>query len=160
MMSSRPLVILLVEDNYGDERLVHEALMESNGGTKLNVVRNGVDALSYLRKEDNYAESARPDLVFLDVNIPKKSGIEVLAEIKSDPDLKSIPVLMLTTSDSLKDKARCIFLKADEYIRKPVDLNDFLRLITAVEKHWKKKLALGTSKLATKSTTLLSRKAF
>jgi CheY-like chemotaxis protein len=135
-MNQMALNILLVEDNYGDERLVREALDESKRGAILNVVRDGVDALSYLRKGEGHADALRPDIIFLDMNIPKKSGLQVLAEIRGEPELTTIPVLMLTTSDSLKEKSRCIELKANEYIRKPVDLNDFLRLIQNVERQW------------------------
>jgi two-component system, chemotaxis family, response regulator Rcp1 len=136
-MSRKKLDILLIEDNYGDERLVREALEESNCGATLHVVRDGMDALAYLRKDNGHGKASRPDVIFLDLNIPRKSGLEVLTEIKAAPALKSIPVLMLTTSDSQKERAQCIDMKADDYIRKPVDLNDFLQLIQAKESHWR-----------------------
>ncbi len=139
-MSERKLNILLVEDNFGDELLIKEALKSSNCGSHLSVVRDGICALSYLRREGGHSHSSRPDIIFLDVNIPKKSGIEVLAEIKSDQSLNSIRVLMLTTSDSYRDKARCLDLKADAYIRKPVDLEDFLKVIKTTENHYINKL--------------------
>jgi CheY-like chemotaxis protein len=106
----------------------------------LSVVRDGVESLSYLRREEDHRNVRPPDLILLDVNIPKKSGIEVLAEIKSSPGLKLIPVLMLTTADSIKERRLCEDLKADGYLRKPVDLNDFLKLIVATERFWRIKL--------------------
>jgi two-component system, chemotaxis family, response regulator Rcp1 len=129
------LKIFLVEDNYGDERLIKEALQESACGSSLEVTRDGVDALAYLR------QAPHPDIIFLDINIPKKSGLEVLAEIKSTPELNSIPVLVLTTSDSMVDREQCLALKADGYIRKPVDLHEFLKLIIATEEDWIKRIA-------------------
>jgi two-component system, chemotaxis family, response regulator Rcp1 len=139
------LKIFLIEDNYGDERLIKEALRESNRGSSVEVTRNGVDALTYLRKESHHAFASRPDIIILDINIPKKSGLEVLAEIKSAPALNSIPVLILTTSDSQADKERCLALKANDYIRKPVDLHEFLKLIIATENAWIERIAQRAS---------------
>jgi chemotaxis family two-component system response regulator Rcp1 len=137
------LNIFLVEDNYGDERLIKEALKESDRGSCLAVARDGVEALSYLRQEDEHAEASRPDIIFLDINLPKKTGLEVLSEIKSSPALNSIPVLILTTSDSRADRERCLELEASAFIRKPVDLHEFFTLIIATEDDWIKRIQAG-----------------
>jgi two-component system, chemotaxis family, response regulator Rcp1 len=140
-MIQKKLTVLLIEDNYGDEKLVREALSESKRGTTLHVVKDGVEALAYLRQDSGDPETPRPDLILMDLSIPKKSGLEVLAEIKGERSLASIPVLMLTTSDSLRDREKCIELAADAYIRKPIDLDDFFKLIQSTESDWLEKLS-------------------
>ena len=132
----QPLEILLVEDNPGDVRLVQEALREAKSRHELRVVRDGVEAITYLRKLTPYVASARPDLILLDLNLPKKDGREVLAEIKSDPDLRRIPVVVLTTSDAPGDIIRSYDLFANCYVAKPASLSQLVRTIQAIEGFW------------------------
>jgi CheY-like chemotaxis protein len=132
----RPIEILLVEDNPGDVRLTVEALKEGSLRNNLNVVSDGVDALAYLRKEGKFAESVRPDLILLDLNLPKKNGREVLAEIKSDRDLRRLPVVVLTTSKAEQDIRRTYDLHANCYISKPVDLERFIQVVRSIEDFW------------------------
>lgn len=135
-MNSRAIEILLVEDNPGDARLTLEAFKEGKVINNLSVVSNGVDALAYLRREGPYANASVPDLVLLDLNLPKMDGREVLAAIKDDANLKSIPVVVLTTSASEDDVARAYGHHANCYITKPVDLDQFLRVVQSVESFW------------------------
>ena len=135
-MSARPIEILLVEDNPGDVRLTQEAFKESRLGNHLSVVMDGVEALAFLRQEGPYATSPRPDLVLLDLNLPKKDGREVLAEVKADPALKRIPVVVLTTSQAETDILRVYDLYANCYITKPVDLDQFLKVVRSIEGFW------------------------
>lgn len=134
--SSKVVDILLVEDNPGDVRLTKEALKESRLHNKLNVVTDGLLAIQYLRKEGEFAQAARPDLILLDLNLPKKSGSEVLEEIKKDPDLKMIPVVVLTTSKVEEDIIRSYRLHANCYITKPVDMNQFVKIVQVLEDFW------------------------
>jgi len=136
MTAMKPLEILLVEDNPGDVRLTREATNEGKVLNQLNVVMDGVDAMAYLRTEGKYKDALRPDLVLLDLNLPKKNGMEVLAEIKEDPDLKRIPVVVLTISKNEQDILRSYDLHANCYIRKPVDLEQFMSVVKAVEDFW------------------------
>lgn len=117
----RSIEILLVEDSPGDVRLTREALKEAKMRNNLHVVGDGVEAMSFLRKKDKYANAPRPDLILLDLNLPKKDGREVLAEIKSDEDLKNIPVVVLTISKSEEDILRSYNLHANCYVTKPID---------------------------------------
>jgi two-component system, chemotaxis family, response regulator Rcp1 len=133
--SGRPIEILLVEDNPGDVRLTMEALRESQVNNHLYVARDGVEALSFLR-EDKAAGQAGPDLILLDLNLPRKDGREVLAEIKADPALRSIPVVVLTTSHAEQDVLRSYELQANCYITKPVDLDQFITVVRSVEDFW------------------------
>lgn len=132
----RPVNILLVEDNPGDVRLTEEALSEGDISVQLHVVRDGVEALNLLRQKTSTALSPRPDLILLDLNLPKKSGLEVLEEIKNDKDLKRIPVIILTTSKEERDILRAYDLHANGFIVKPVDLNEFIRAVRSVSEFW------------------------
>src|SRR3972149_3856980 len=128
--------ILMVEDNPADIRLTKEAFKDAKMLNNLHVVNNGEDAMAFLRKHGNYVNTSRPDLILLDLNLPKKDGREVLAEIKKDPDLKRIPVVILTTSDDEKDVLKAYNLHVNAYIKKPVDLEQFMRIVEAVEEFW------------------------
>ena len=132
----RPIEILLVEDNPGDVRLTIEALRESKVRNHLSVARDGVEALAFLRSEGAHAEAIRPDLILLDLNLPRKDGREVLAEVKADPDLKTIPVVILTTSRAEQDVLRSYELQANCYISKPVDLDQFMTVVKSIEDFW------------------------
>lgn len=128
--------ILLVEDNPGDVRLMREALHSKNDTNRLLVVEDGEQALRFLRKSDPFPDAVRPDLIFLDLNLPRRDGREVLAEIKSDADLRRIPVIILTTSEADKDIQRAYELHANCYVRKPTELNEYLEVIRACENFW------------------------
>jgi chemotaxis family two-component system response regulator Rcp1 len=132
----RPVELLLVEDNPGDVELTREALEEARVRNRLSVVGDGVEALAFLRREGPYAGAPRPDLVMLDLNLPRKDGREVLAEIKQDPELRRIPVVVLTTSEAEKDVLGAYELHANAYIVKPVDLDQFLGVVRSVEGFW------------------------
>lgn len=135
-LPSRPIEILLVEDNPGDVRLTREALQEAKVRNHLAVAADGVEALAYLRRETPYQDAVRPDLVLLDLNLPRKDGREVLAAIKADPDLKRLPVVVLTTSTAQEDIHESYDLYANCYITKPVDLDQFLAIVTSIEDFW------------------------
>jgi chemotaxis family two-component system response regulator Rcp1 len=128
--------ILLVEDNPGDVRLTREALREGKVRNHLHVVPDGVEAMAFLRKDGKWSEAPRPDLVLLDLNLPKKSGREVLSEIKTAPGLMRIPVVVLTTSKAEEDVLRAYEYHANCYITKPVDLEQFLTVIRSIEDFW------------------------
>ncbi len=128
--------ILLVEDNPGDVRLTKEALKENKIGNNLYVVGDGAEAMEFLHNKGIYAQKPRPDLILLDLNLPKKDGREVLAEIKEDKDLKHIPVVILTTSKSEDDIVKTYNLHANCYITKPVDLDQFLTVVKSIEDFW------------------------
>ena len=128
--------ILLVEDNPGDADLVREALEESKILNTLHVVEDGVKALAFLRQEGAYPDVPRPDLILLDLNLPKKSGHEVLAELKQDPQLSRIPVVILTSSDAERDVMKAYNLHANAYITKPVDLDQFAEVVKSIEDFW------------------------
>jgi chemotaxis family two-component system response regulator Rcp1 len=132
----KPIEILLVEDSAGDVRLVQENLKESKVRNMLNVVEDGIEAMAYLRKEGKYKDASRPDLILLDLNLPKKDGRQVLTEIKSDEYLKCIPVVVLTISKAEEDIMKSYSLHANAYISKPVDLNQFLKVVKAIEEFW------------------------
>ena len=132
----RPIEILMVEDNPGDVRLTVEALKEAKVRNNLHTVEDGVEALAFLRREGLYAEVPRPDLVLLDLNLPKMNGREVLAEIKEDPDLRRIPVVILTISQAEQDIVKSYNLHANCYITKPVDLDQFLEVVKSIENFW------------------------
>nr|WP_238339204.1 response regulator [Candidatus Manganitrophus noduliformans] len=131
-----PIEILLVEDSPGDVRLTKEALKEGKVLNNLNVVGDGVEALAFLRKEGPYTNMTRPDLILLDLNLPKKDGREVLEAIKNDPDLKRIPVVILTTSSAEKDVLKSYDLHANCYVTKPVDFEQFITVVKSVEDFW------------------------
>jgi CheY-like chemotaxis protein len=132
----RPIEILLVEDNPGDVRLTIEAFREGRVRNNLSVARDGVEALSFLRQEGPFQDSPRPDLVLLDLNLPRKSGFEVLAEIKRDETLKRIPVVILTTSEVEEDICRGYNLHANCYISKPVRLEQFIKAVQLIKDFW------------------------
>jgi CheY-like chemotaxis protein len=132
----KPIEILLVEDSPGDARLAQEALKEGKMNNNISVVRDGVEALAFLRQEGKYAEAPRPDIILLDLNLPKKDGREVLAEIKEDPDLKRIPIVVLTTSEAEQDILKAYNLHANCYITKPVDLDQFITVVKSIEDFW------------------------
>lgn len=134
--NSSPINILLVEDNPGDIRLTEEVLKEGKIKNILHVVMDGEEALSYLRKKDKYANVMLPDLILLDLNLPKKDGREVLAEIKADPKLMCIPVIVLTTSAAEQDIVNMYSHHANCYITKPVDFNQFIDVIKSIENFW------------------------
>jgi CheY-like chemotaxis protein len=128
--------ILLVEDNPGDVDLAREALGTGKVRNTLHVVRDGESAMAFLRRQGKDADAARPDLVLLDLNLPKKDGREVLAEIKGDADLKRIPVVILTTSKAEEDILKTYNLHANCFITKPIDLNHFIKVVQAIEDFW------------------------
>jgi CheY-like chemotaxis protein len=131
-----PIEILLVEDNPGDVRLTVEALKEAKVRNTLHVVQDGVEALAFLRHEGEHAEAPQPDLILLDLNLPKMDGREVLARIKGDPQLRRIPVVILTVSQAEEDILRTYDLHANCYITKPVDLDQFLKVVRSIEDFW------------------------
>lgn len=133
---ARAVEILLVEDNPGDVRLTLEALRENRLHNNLHVVEDGEEAMAFLRRESGYADVPRPDLILLDLNLPKKDGREVLAEIKEDPNLKRIPVVILTTSLAEEDVFSMYDLYANCYVTKPVDLEQFIKVVRTIEEFW------------------------
>jgi two-component system, chemotaxis family, response regulator Rcp1 len=136
LKAARPIEILLVEDNPGDVRLTREALKDAKVANMLHVVEDGVSALDFLHQRPPYAEMPRPDLILLDLNLPRKNGREVLAEIKSDERLKAIPVVILTTSQAEEDVLRAYNLHANCYITKPVDFTQFTTIVRTIEDFW------------------------
>jgi len=142
----KAIEILLVEDNPGDIRLTREALKESKIVNNLSVVTDGIEAMNFLRKKDNYAAAPVPDLVLLDINLPKKSGIEVLTEIKSDDVLKVIPVVILTTSQADRDIIRSYEAHVNCYIAKPVEFNSFMEVVKSIEGFWLTIVSLPANK--------------
>ncbi len=141
----RPIEILLVEDNPADVRLTEEALSEGNIFNRLEVAGDGEEALAILRKTGDHENATRPDLILLDLNLPKKDGRECLAEIKADPELMRIPVVVLTTSRAESDIQRSYELHANCYITKPVDFDRFTSVVRAVEGFWLNVVELPTS---------------
>jgi len=133
---SRPIEILLVEDSPGDVRLTREALREGKVRTNLHVAEDGVEALRYLRREPPHADAPRPDLILLDLNLPKVDGREVLEAIKGDDGLRSIPVVVLTSSQAETDIARAYGLHVNSYVTKPVDLDRFIEVIQSIKDFW------------------------
>jgi two-component system, chemotaxis family, response regulator Rcp1 len=131
-----PIEILLVEDNPGDVRLTREALRDSKLHNNLSVVEDGAEALAFLRREGSYTAAPRPDIILLDLNLPKLSGREVLQEIKKDEVLRRIPVVILTTSDDEQDILASYDLHANCYITKPVDINRFVTIVKSIENFW------------------------
>ena len=131
-----PIEILMVEDSPGDVRLTKEALKDAKVLNHISVVEDGVEAMAFLRREGAHAEAPRPDLILLDLNLPRKDGREVLAEIKADPALAQIPVVVLTTSQAEQDILQSYQLHANCYVTKPVDLDQFISVIKSVETFW------------------------
>lgn len=134
--TARPAQILLVEDNPGDVRLTREALKDSRVINELTVVSDGVEAMQYLRAEDQYRGAPRPDLILLDLNLPRKNGHEVLAEIKADDSLQHIPIVVLTTSQAESDVLRSYELAANCYVAKPIEFDAFAEAIRSIESFW------------------------
>ena len=132
----RPVEILLVEDNPGDVRLTQEALRDAKVRNNMYVARDGEDATAFLRQAGEYADAPRPDLILLDLNLPKKNGREVLKEIKSDADMRRIPVVVLTTSRAEEDIIKAYDLNANCYVTKPVDLDQFVQVVRSIEDFW------------------------
>jgi len=131
-----PIEILLVEDSPGDVRLTKEALREGKVYSNLHTVKDGVEAMEFLRKKGKYKDVPRPDIILLDLNLPKKDGREVLEEIKTDGDLKRIPVVVLTTSKAEEDVLRTYNLHANCYVTKPVDLEKFMVVVKTIDIFW------------------------
>lgn len=136
MVNAHLVEILLVEDNPGDIELTHEAIKESKLKNNLHVVRDGVEALAFLHKRGKFGDAVTPDLILLDLNLPKKDGREVLQEIKNDDQLKKIPVVVLTTSDAEEDIIKSYENYANCYIKKPVDFNQFTNVVKKIEDFW------------------------
>ena len=132
----KPVEILLVEDNPGDVRLTKEALKEAKVINNLTVLKDGVEALAFLRQQGIYDNAATPNLILLDLNLPRKDGREVLAEIKADDKLKRIPVVVLTTSQDEQDVFKSYNLHANCYVTKPVDLEQFMTVVKSIEDFW------------------------
>lgn len=132
----RAVQMLLVEDNLGDIRLTEETLRDAKVMVNLHVVGDGVEAMAFLRKENKHANAPRPDLVLLDLNLPKKDGREVLAEMKQDPDLRRIPVVILTISNGQEDILKSYNLHANAYVTKPLNLEQFSKIVKAIEEFW------------------------
>ena len=132
----RCIEILLIEDNPADIRLTKEIFKEAKINNNLNVVENGLEALEYLRKSSNYKNATKPDIIVLDLNMPKMDGREFLAKVKFDENFKRIPVIVLTTSESEEDILRTYDLLANCYITKPVDLDEFIKVVKFIEEFW------------------------
>lgn len=136
LLMVRPIEILMVEDNPGDVRLTEEALKDAKVANTLHVVEDGVAALDFLYRRDGYDKAPRPDLILLDLNLPKKNGREVLEVVKQDAHLKTIPVVILTTSQAEEDVLRAYSLHANCYITKPVDFLQFTKIVRTIEEFW------------------------
>ena len=134
--ANKPVEVLLVEDNPGDVRLTQEALKESAANIHLSVAKDGVEAMDFVHHRAPFESAPIPDLIVLDLNLPRKNGREVLSEVKADPNLRRIPVLVMTTSRAEQDVQRAYALNANCYITKPMDLDDFLRIVRAIEEFW------------------------
>ena len=132
----KPIEILMADDNQGDVRLALEALKGAKVKNNIHVVEDGMEAMAFLRKEGKYAKMPRPDIFLLDLNMPKKDGREVLAELKADPELKCIPVVILTVSQAEEDIIKSYNLHANCYISKPVDLDQFIKIVKSLEDFW------------------------
>jgi CheY-like chemotaxis protein len=136
LKTARPIEILLIEDSPSDAALTIEALQAGKIVNNLNRVVDGVEAMAYLRQQGRFTESSRPDLIMLDLNLPKKDGREVLRELKSDPSLKLIPIIVLTTSRADKDVLQSYALNANCFITKPVDFQHFIDVVRSIERFW------------------------
>ena len=134
--------VLLVDDSPGDVRLTQEAFLDANSAIKLQVTVDGVEAIAFLRRQGKYVDAARPDLILLDLNLPKMDGREVLTQIKQDDSLKSIPTIILTTSNAETDMANCFDLQANCYLTKPVQLGAFENLVKSINDFWLTKARL------------------
>ena len=139
---SRQIEILLVEDNAGDARLTQEAMRAAKMTNILHVVEDGEQAMEFLRRRSRFKDAPRPDLILLDLNLPKKDGRSVLAEVKTDPDLRRIPVVVLTTSRSEEDVVQAYDMHANAYVTKPVNLEQFMRIVGLIDEFWLKVVTL------------------
>ena len=139
---SRQIEILLIEDNPGDARLTQEAMRAAKMTNVLHVVEDGVQAMEFLRQRSRFKDAPRPDLILLDLNLPKKDGRAVLAEGKADPDLRRIPVVVLTTSRSEEDVMQAYDMHANAYVTKPVNLDQFMRIVALIDEFWLKVVTL------------------
>ena len=139
---SRQIEILLVEDNPGDARLTQEAMRAAKMTNVLHVVEDGEQAMEFLRRRSRFKDAPRPDLILLDLNLPKKDGRAVLAEVKTDPDLRRIPVVVLTTSRSEEDVMQAYDMHANAYVTKPVNLEKFMRIVALIDEFWLKVVTL------------------
>lgn len=146
MNSAEPIQILMVEDNEGDVVLTTQALKAAKVGNNINVVQDGVEALAFLRREDPYADAPVPDLILLDLNLPRKDGREVLEEIKADPLLRRIPVVVLTSSKAEQDIAQAYDLHANCYVTKPVGIKTLMEVVKSIENFWFSVVKLPTRK--------------
>ena len=140
--TGRPAEILLAEDNPADVRLTREALRDAKVHNNLNVVFDGVEAMAFLRRQGTYANAPRPDVILLDLNMPRKDGRQVLAEIKADEQLKCIPIVILTSSQVEEDILRAYNLNVNCYVTKPVELDQFLKVVKSIENFWLEIVAL------------------
>ena len=136
LVAARPARVLLVEDNEADVRLTHEALREAGENVRRSAVADGDVALAYLRRESGYEDAPRPDLVLLDLNLPRKNGLEVLEEMRGDEQLRSIPVIVCTSSSARQDVEASYALGANAYVVKPLELDEFMDLIGAIRGFW------------------------
>jgi CheY-like chemotaxis protein len=143
--SSRCLQVLLVEDNEGDVRLIKEAFSESKIDKNFSVARDGEDALNFLYRRGKYNDTVRPDIILLDINLPKKNGFEVLEQIKKDPELKKIPIIMLSSSSSEDHIAKSYDLNANCYVTKPTDFDEYSQVVKTIEDFWFDKAKLPDS---------------
>jgi chemotaxis family two-component system response regulator Rcp1 len=134
--NGRAIEIMLVEDNPGDVRLTREALKEAKVRNSLNVAGDGIEAMAFLRREGTHSTAPRPDIILLDLNLPKKDGRQVLAEIKADPELRRLPVVILTTSKAEEDILKTYDLHANCFITKPVDFDQFVKVVHSIEHFW------------------------
>lgn len=141
-IKNKPIEILLIEDDMGDNKLTTEVFKETSIPNNIHLVTNGVDAMNYLYQGKGFQDAIRPNIIFLDLNIPKKDGREILKEIKEDPELKYIPIIVLTNSKSELDIKNTYKNYANAYITKPIDLNEFINVIKSIEQYW-----LGTVEL-------------
>lgn len=133
---NKPIEILLIEDNLGDNKLTTEVFKEAVVPNNIHPVTNGVDAMNYLKQEKEFQDATRPNIILLDLDIPKKDGREILKEIKADPELKYIPIIVLTTSESELDIKNTYEHYANAYITKPIDLDEFIKVIKSIEEYW------------------------
>ena len=138
----RPMEILLVEDGLMDARVTIEALRGGNVQHRLTLVRDGQEALQFLRREGRFAQAPKPDLVLLDLMLPKKSGLEVLSELRSEPSLRDLPVVVLTASEQEEDREKCEAFQVDSYIPKPVNLEKFLAVVKELKRCWREDVIL------------------
>lgn len=145
-LTGRPMEILLVEDSLTDARLTIGALRRGCSQHRLTLVRDGEEALAFLRQAGIFVRAPRPDLILLDLLLPKKDGLDVLAEIKAEFDLKDIPVVILTSSDAPEDRSRCQLLQVENYITKPVNLEKFLAVVKNLRDHWRSDVIVPTAK--------------